>query len=81
MDVIGHAEHFEIEINGRTVEHTQHQALAKLSRQSRDAKIDMASRDIFLDAAVLGQAALRDVHIGHHFDARDDRQGEMTRRR
>ena len=69
VDVIRHAQHFEIKINRRPVEYAQHQALPKLSRQSRDAKIDMASRDIFLNAAILGQTALRDVHIRHHFNA------------
>ena len=59
----------------------KHDALAKLRRQSRDAQIDRAAGDVFLNAAVLRQAALGDVHVRHHFDARNDRQREMARRR
>ena len=32
VDVIGHAECFEVEIHNATVEHTQHEALAELRR-------------------------------------------------
>ena len=35
----------------------------------------------FLDAAVLRQAALGDVHVRHHFHPRDNREREMARRR
>jgi hypothetical protein len=34
-----------------------------------------------LNAAILRKTALGDVHVGHHFDARDDRKREMTRGR
>ena len=81
VDVIGHAERFEIEIDGGAIEHAQDDAFAKLRRQSRDAQIDGAAGDVFLDAAVLRQAALGDVHVRHHFHARDNRQREMARRR
>src|SRR5581483_5353013 len=54
-DVIRHAEHFEVEIHGRAIEHAQNNALAELRRQSAHAKIDMSSCDIFLDAPVLWQ--------------------------
>ena len=40
----------------------------------------MASGNIFLNTTVLGQTALRDVHVCHHFDPRDNRKGEMARR-
>ena len=81
VDVIGHAERFEVEIHGRAIEHAQHDAFAKLRRQRRDAQVDRAAGDVLLDAAVLRQAALGDVHVRHHFHARNDRQREMARRR
>ena len=81
MDVIGHAEHLEIEVHGRAVEHAQDKAFAELRRQRRDAQVDVTTGDIFLDAAVLRQAPLGDVHVRHHFDARNDRQREVARRR
>ena len=65
----------------RAVEHAQHDALAELSRQSRNAKIDIAAGDIFLNAAVLRQPSFGDVHVRHHFHARDHGQREMARRR
>ena len=36
---------------------------------------------MLLNAAILRQPALRDVHISHHFHARDNRQSQMARRR
>ena len=81
VDVIGHAELLEIEIDGRSIEHTQNQALTELGRQRGNAQVNVAAGDIFLDAAVLGQAAFGDVHVRHHFDAGNDGQREMTRRR
>ena len=74
-------ERLEIEIHRGAIEHAQHDALAKLRRQRRDAQIDRAARDILLDAPVLRQAALGDVHVRHHLNARDDRQREVPRRR
>ena len=59
----------EIEIDRGAIEHAQDNAFAELRRQSRDAQIDAATGDVFLDAAVLRQAALGDVHVRHHFDA------------
>ena len=81
VDVIGEPERFEIEVDGRAVENSEHDALAKLRGQSRNAQIDRAARDIFLDASVLRKPALGDVHVRHHLHARNDRQREMTRRR
>ena len=74
-------ERLEIEVDGRAIEHAQDDAFAELRRQSRNAQIDRAAGDVFLDAAILREAALGDVHVRHHFHARNDRQREMARRR
>ena len=71
----------EIEVHNRAIKHAQHEAFAKLSRQGRNSKIDAASRDVFLDATILGQASFRDIHVRHNLDARDDWEREMPRRR
>ena len=63
------------------VEDAQHDALAKLRGQRRDAEIHLAAGDGLLDAAVLRQAALGDVEIRHDLDARDDRQRQVPGRR
>ena len=49
--------------------------------KSGDAQIDTAAGDVFLNAAVLRKTPFGDVHIRHHFDARNNRQREMARRR
>ncbi len=36
--------------------------------------------ELFDDAAVLGEAPLGDVHVGHDFDAGEDGEGEMDGR-
>src|SRR5437773_380811 len=78
--VLGHTEHLEIEVYGAAIEHAQNNALAKLRGQSRDAEIHAAAGDIFLDATILGQSALGDVHVRHHFHTRDYRWCQMSRR-
>jgi len=55
------------------VEDAQNDALAELRGQSRNAQIHAATGDIFLDATILWQPALRDVHARHHFHPRDYR--------
>ena len=49
--------------------------------ESRDTKIDIAPGNIFLNTTVLRQSAFGDIHICHHFHARNNRQSEMSRRR
>src|SRR6266480_241523 len=80
-DILGHTEHLEVEVHGAAIEYAQNDALAELRGQSRDAEIHAAAGDIFLDAAVLWQSALGDVHARHHFHARDYRQCQMARGR
>ena len=71
--ILGRAEHLEIEIHDTAIEDAQYYALAELRGQSRDAEIHAATGDIFLDATILRQSALSDVHARHHFHARDYR--------
>ena len=80
VDIVRHPEHLEIEVDGGAIEHAQHHAFAELRGQGGDAQIDVAPGDVFLDAAVLGQAALRDIHIGHDLDAGDDGQRQVPGR-
>ena len=63
------------------VEDAQHDALAVQRRQGRDAQVDLLAHHPQLDAAVLRQAALGDVELGHDLDARDDRGLQPARRR
>src|SRR6185312_10913587 len=70
-----------VEIYNAAVENPQHEALTELSWQGRNSKIDVASGNLFLNAAILGQPSFCDVHVCHHFHARDHGQSKMTRRR
>src|ERR1700730_496301 len=53
VDVIGHPEHLEIEVDRVAIEHAQNEAFAKLSRQSGNAKIDAAAGNMFFDPSIL----------------------------
>ncbi len=53
-------------------EEAHHDFFAVLGWQGRDAKIDAARSDDYQEAAVLGRASFRDVHIGKYFEARDE---------
>jgi hypothetical protein len=79
VDVLGHAERSRFEVHHGAVEDAEHDAFAELGGKRRDAEIDLASGDDLLDAAILREAALGDVEIGHDLDARDDGQGEVAR--
>ena len=49
------------------------------ARQRDDAQIDVATVDCEADTAVLGQAPLGDVQLGHDLHARDDPGGHAPR--
>jgi hypothetical protein len=49
--------------------------------QRGNPHVHLVVADLFDDPAVLRDPALGDVHVGHHLDARNDRQGEVDRRR
>jgi hypothetical protein len=57
------------------VQQPQHQPLAEGGRDGGDAHIDVLVPHAHVEAAVLGQALLGDVHLGHDLDARD--QGRL----
>jgi hypothetical protein len=79
--VLGQAEVFEGEVDRRAVEHAEHDGLAVVGGQRGNAHVHLFVADLFDDAAVLRDAALGDVHVGHDLDARKDGQGEVDRRR
>src|SRR5580700_6172147 len=70
-----------VEVAGGTVEQAHDYAFAVEGRQRRDAQIDFAAQNLNLDAAVLRQAALGDIELGHQLQARDDGAFELARRR
>ena len=72
--VAAHAQAFERELRLGLVEQAQHRALAVRRRQRRDAHVDRAAADAQRDAAVLRQALLGDVELGHDLQARDQRR-------
>ncbi len=76
-----HAELGEIELAGLLVEQAQHDTLAAPGRNRRHAHVDRASGDAQADAAVLRQARLGDVELGHDLDAADHRAGDRLLRR
>src|SRR5262249_23882629 len=79
QDVLGKAERLEVHDDARAVEDAEHDALAIERRQRRHAEIDLLAHQAELDAAVLGQAPLRDVELRHDLDARRDRRLQPPR--
>ena len=72
---------FEVERHDGAVEHADDDAFAEHGRQDADAHVDRVAADVQLDAAVLRQAALGDVEVGHDLDAAGDGHGQVARRR
>ena len=70
-----------VEIARGAVEQAHHHAFAVERRQRGDAQVHFAAQDLDLDAAVLRQAALGDVQLGHQLQARDDGGLQLARRR
>ena len=64
---------------GRLVEQADDHGLAVDRGQGRQAQVDVAVLDADVGAAVLGHAALRDVHAAHDLEARDDAGLEVAR--
>src|SRR5258706_7333041 len=63
---------FESEVNTAARQQTQTHALAVRGRDCRDTHVDFFAATAHVNAAVLRQAPLGDVHVGHDLDARDD---------
>ena len=61
-----------VEAGGGAVENTHDDAFAVEGGQSGNAEVNFATEGLDLDAAVLRQAALRDVELGHQLETRDD---------
>src|SRR5206468_10639409 len=59
----------------------QDYALTVERGQGRDPQVDLTAQHAELDTAVLGQAALGDVELGHELDARDQRCLKIAGRR
>src|SRR5262249_21467041 len=71
----------QVEGDDRAVEHANDHTFAEHGGQDADAHIDGVAADVELDAAVLRQAALGDVQVGHDLDAAADGRGQVARRR
>src|SRR5207244_2059434 len=76
-----HAQAIEIEIDHRAVEHADDDALAEHGGQNADAEVHLVAADVQFNAAVLRQAPLGNVEVGHDLDAAGDRALEVPRRR
>jgi hypothetical protein len=72
--VAGHAHRFEAELALALVQQAQHGAFAVRAGQRGHAHVDRAGADAQRDAAVLRQALLGDVQVGHDLQARDQRR-------
>ncbi len=71
----------DAELGAAGVENPQHDLFAIERGAGVDTKVDGASfGDLQLDAAILRNAALGDVHPRHDLDARDDSRREIARR-
>ncbi len=81
QELIGEAERVEIEHDRFAVEDTHDHRFAVRGRHGRHAKVELLALHADHDAAVLRQAALGDVELGHDLDARDHRRGRRRRRR
>ncbi len=75
------AELGHVELQVRLVEKPQADLLAEQGRQAVDPVVHvLAAGQLDLDAPVLGQAPLGDVHLGHDLEAGDDGVLELHRR-
>src|SRR5207244_6233100 len=75
-----HSDLGEIEEHRALVEKTHHDALAVDGGRGRETDVDVASGQLYSNAAVLRQAFLGDVEAAHDLDARDDRILKPLRR-
>ena len=60
------------------VQQTQNDLLSIYSRQGRDTQVDLLVADADIEAAVLGNPSLRDVHAAHDLDAGQDRGLQLS---
>ena len=77
MSFSAEADHIERELGELLahrlfVEHAEHRVFAVDGRHDRDAEIDQAALVADAETAVLRDAALGDIELAHHLDARND---------
>src|ERR1035441_9707332 len=70
-----------VEIAGGAIEEAHDDALAVEGGQGGNAEVDFAADDFDLDAAILGEAALGNIELGHELEAADDGGLELAGRR
>src|SRR5690348_17483327 len=73
------AELGEIELQRLLVENAEDGLLAEDRGQDRNAEVDLAGAKSEFDPAILGDASLGDVEVGHDLQTRDDRRLEALR--
>jgi hypothetical protein len=73
VDLLVHAQGLEVKDHGALVQDAHHDPFTVDHGDHRDAHVNLAAADFQLDAAVLGQAFLGDVHAGHDLQTADDR--------
>jgi hypothetical protein len=80
LNLVGiEAEFRKVEFDPAAVQHTQGHRFPVHGRNGGDAEIDVMTAEGELDASVLGQAPLRDIEMGHDFDAGDHGRPQMRR--
>ncbi len=77
--VLAETEPFEVQVDGAGVEHAQDDLLTPHGRQGGDPQVDAAATQLDGDPAVLRDASLGDVDVGHDLQAAD--QGRLHRAR
>src|SRR5690606_23690684 len=75
-----HAQLFERDLDGAVVEDAQHGLFTVRGGQRAHAQVELASVDHGADAAVLGQAPLGNIEVGHDLEAGDDGRVQVVRR-
>ena len=80
-DALRHPERGHRQEGAFAVEQAHHDPFAVGDWDGGDADVDDLASDAHLRHAVLGQAALGDVHAGHDLDAGDERRGVAGGRR
>ncbi len=80
-EVLGETQRREIEHYRLAIEDTHHHRFAEAGRHGGDAQVQLLALHAQLNAAVLRQAALGDVELGHDLHAADHRGGGTGRRR
>ena len=73
--LVGQPELVELHHDRVLVEDAHHDRLAVYARQRHDSQVDVSAVDLQPDAAVLRQAPLGDVQVGHDLHARDHPRG------